>query len=177
MCANKLLLLLLLFYSFENFSLQSLLIVFHWGLSDSMFPQVFRTFLSILAEFNNAVVWVVSIRPLISNSSSPCAKPLVTVPSTLITNDITITFIFHSFFSSLAMSWYLSLYSFSFSFTLWQRLLLSRFSSFFLLWTITRSGRLTEIIWSVSIWKSQRILCVSFFRTDSGLNMNGLLKP
>ena len=41
--------------------------------------------------------------------------------------------------------------------------------SSFLLLTITRSGRLAEIRWSVCISKSQRTLCVSFSRTDSGL--------
>ena len=45
--------------------------VFHWGLSDSKSPQVSRTFLSILADLNNVVVWLVSTRPLISKFSSP----------------------------------------------------------------------------------------------------------
>ena len=34
--------------------------VFHWRLGDSKSPQVSRTLLSILAVFNNAVVWRVS---------------------------------------------------------------------------------------------------------------------
>ena len=34
---------------------------FHWFLSDSEFPQVSRTLLSILADLNNAVVWMVLI--------------------------------------------------------------------------------------------------------------------
>ena len=34
--------------------------VFHWSLSDSKSPQVSRILLSILAVFNNAVVWMVS---------------------------------------------------------------------------------------------------------------------
>ena len=37
--------------------------VFHWRLSDSKSPQISRTLLSILAVFNNAVVWMVSTRP------------------------------------------------------------------------------------------------------------------
>ena len=45
--------------------------VFHWILSDSLSPQVSRTFLSILANVNNAVVWMVLILPLIFISSSP----------------------------------------------------------------------------------------------------------
>ena len=77
----------------------------HRSLSESNSPQVSRTLLSILSDFNNAVVWMVSNQP-ISNSSSPCTNPLVTVPSALITIGITITFMFHSFFSSLAMSKY-----------------------------------------------------------------------
>ena len=44
-------------------------------------------------------------------------------------------------------------------------------SSFFLLLMliIIRSGRLAEIWWSICISKSQRSMCVSFFRIDSGL--------
>ena len=45
--------------------------------------------------------------PLISKPSSPCTNPLVTVPSATITTGITVTFMFHSFFSSLASSMYL----------------------------------------------------------------------
>ena len=46
------------------------LMVFYWSLSDSKSPQVSRTFLSILADLITAVVWMVSILPLIFNSSS-----------------------------------------------------------------------------------------------------------
>ena len=84
--------------------------VFLGSLRDSKSFQVSRTLLSILADLNNAVVWIVSIRPLISKSSSPCSNSLVTVPIPLITTGITVTFMFHSFFSSLFL--------FSFSFTL-----------------------------------------------------------
>ena len=65
---------------------------FHWTLSDNKYPQISRTLLSILADLNNAVVWMVSTRPLISKSSSPCINPLVIVLSA------SITFMFHSFF-------------------------------------------------------------------------------
>ena len=54
--------------------------VFHWSLSDSKSPHVSRTLLSILTDLNNAVVWIVSTRPFISNSfTSPFINPLVTV--------------------------------------------------------------------------------------------------
>ena len=91
---------------------------FHWSPSDRMSPQVSRTLLSILADLNNAVVWMVSTHPLISNSFSPCINPLVTVPRALITIILIVTFMCHSFFNSLARSTCLSFFSFSFNFTL-----------------------------------------------------------
>ena len=94
--------------------------VFHRSLSDSK-SQVFRTLLRILAYFNNAVVWMVFTRPLISKSSDSCTNPSVTVPSAPITIGIIVTFMFHSiFFNSLARSRYLSFFSLSFNFTLWS---------------------------------------------------------
>ena len=59
--------------------------VFHWNLSDSKCPQVSRTLLSILTDLNNAVVWVVSTRPLISKSSIPVINPSVTAQTVKIT--------------------------------------------------------------------------------------------
>ena len=50
--------------------------VFHWSLSDCKSPQVSRTFLGILADFSSAVVWMVSIRSLISTSFCLISKPL-----------------------------------------------------------------------------------------------------
>ena len=65
--------------------------VSHWSLSDSKSPQGSRTLLNILA------VWMVSTRPLISQSSSPFNNPLVTVPRVPIIIVITVTFMFHVF--------------------------------------------------------------------------------
>ena len=104
----------------ESFSRQRLLMLFHWSLSDSKFPQVSRTLLSILAVPNNVVVWMVSTHPLIFKSSSPYNNPLVKVPKAPIRISIIVTFMFHSFFYSLARSRYLSFFSFSFNFILWS---------------------------------------------------------
>ena len=86
--------------------------VFHWSLSDSKFPQVSRTRVSILAVLNNVVVWMVSTRPPTSKSSSPFSNPLVTVPNAPITIGIIVTCMFHCFFNSLARSRYLSFFSY-----------------------------------------------------------------
>ena len=87
-------------------------------IANLLFMQVSRTVLSFLADLN-AIAWRVSIRPLITKSSSPCTNPLVSVPSAPITIDFTVNFLFHSFFSFQARSIYWSLFSLSFSFTLW----------------------------------------------------------
>ena len=94
--------------------------VFHWSLSDSKSSQVSRTRLSILAVLSNAVVWIVSTRPLTSKSSRPFNNPLVTVPNAPITIGTIVTFMFHSFFNSLARSRFLSFFSLSFRFILWS---------------------------------------------------------
>ena len=135
--------------------------VFHWCLSDHKSPQVSRTLLSILAVLNNIVVWTVSTRPPTSKSSSPFSNPLVTVPNTPITIGIIVTFMFHSFFNSLARMRYLSLFSHSFSFLLWsagtaKSTILQIF--FFCCWLL-----LADIRWSVCLLKSHRSLCVCHF--------------
>ena len=104
--------------------------------------------------------------PLQSKSSSSGNNPLVTVPSALITTDITVTFTFQSFFlvrwqglrSSLSLRFILNI----------LRGQVELFGGISLL-TITRSGRLVEIRRSVCISNSQRSLCVLFSLMDSGL--------
>ena len=94
--------------------------VFHWSLSDSKSPQVSRTLLSILAVLSNAVIWIVSTRPPTSKSSRPFNNPLVIMPKAPNTIGTIVTFMFHSFFNSLARSRYLSFFSLSFRFILWS---------------------------------------------------------
>ena len=113
---------LLSIYPFESFSHQRYLIVSYRSLSDTKSHQVSRTLLSILANLNNAVVWMVTTRLLISNSSIPFINTLATGLSAPFTIGTTVTFMFHSccFFSSLTRSYYLSFFSPSFSFILWS---------------------------------------------------------
>ena len=138
--------------------------VFHWSLRDSKSPQVSRTLLSILAVFNNDVVWMVSTRPPTSKSSSPFNHPLVNVPNAPITIGIIVTFMFHSFLNSLARSRYLSFFSRSFSFILWSARTAKStiLQVLFFLLIIIRYGLLAKIRRSVCMSKSHRSFLLLF---------------
>ena len=153
--------------------------VFHWILNDSKSPQVSRTLLSILAVFNNAVVWMVSTRPPTSKSSRPFNNPLVTVPNAPITIGIIVTFMFYSFFLFYSkVKVLISLFTFFQFYSVVSRhskvVNFADFLLFFLLIFI-RSGLLVKIRWSVYMSKSHRSLCVSFSRTGAGLCIYHLL--
>ena len=143
--------------------------VFHWSLSDRKSPQVSRTLLSILAVFNNAVVWMVSTRPPTSKSSSPFSNPLVTVLNAPITIGIIVSSTV--FFNFQARSRYLSFFSHSFCFILWSAGTSKStiLQVLFFLLIIIKSGLLAEIRWSVCMSKSHWSLCVSFSWTGAGL--------
>ena len=70
---------------------------FHWSLSDSKSPQVSRTLLSIQADLNNDVVWMVSILSLISRSLNLFSRTLRIDPSEPTAIGITVTFMLHGF--------------------------------------------------------------------------------
>ena len=86
--------------------------VFHWSLSDSKFRQVSRILLSFLADLSSSVLWMVSARPPISDTSSSLGTPLEIVPRTPIIISINVTLMIHNSFSSLARSLYLSFFVF-----------------------------------------------------------------
>ena len=126
--------------------------VLHWSFSDSKSPQVSRTRLRILAVLSNAVILIVSTRPPISMSSRPFNNPLIIVPNAPFTIGSIVTFMFHSFFNSLARSRYLSFFSVSFRIIQWSAetakstiLQIFFFLFFFFLLIIMRSGLLAEI--------------------------------
>ena len=119
--------------------------------------QVSKTLLSILVDLNNAVVWMVSTRPLISNSSIFFllilgwlyrAHQLQLVSSSLSCSIV--------FFSSLARSMYLSIFSLSFSFypVVSRKGKVNYSAGSLFLWTIIRCGCPAKIGWSVCIAKS-----------------------
>ena len=145
---------IIIIYSFEFFTWA--LAVTHWSLSDSTSPPVSGTRLGIPAVLSNAVVWIVSTRPPISKSTRPFNNPLVIVPKAPIPIGTIVTFMFHSFFNSLARSRYLSSFSNSFRFILWSagiaKSTILQMLFFFL----------AEIRWSVCMSKSHRSLCVIF---------------
>ena len=145
---------------------------FHWSLSNIKSPHVSMTLLSILAVLNNAVVWMVSICPATSKSSSPFSNPLVTVPNAPITIGIIVTCMFHSFFNSLVKSRYLSFFSHSFSFILCSagtaKSTILQVLFFFFCW----------LLWGLVFWLRLGDPCacqspigvyVSFSRIDAGL--------
>ena len=116
---------------------------------------------------------MVFTRPPTSKSSSPFNNPLVTVLKALITIDLIVTFMFHSFFRfPKKVEVIILLFTFfHFSSVVRQDRKVDNFANtllFFLL-IIIRSGLLVEIRLSVCMSKSHRSLCVSFSRTAAGL--------
>ena len=73
---------------------------------DSKSPQISKILLSILADLNYTLVWMVSIRLAISNTSSPLSKPLGIILSTPVTIGVTVALLYHRFLISLASSKY-----------------------------------------------------------------------
>ena len=137
-----------------------------WSLNDSKSPQVSRTLLSILADLNNAVVWMVSTCPIIFKSFSPCTK---STDYNLCNCHFHVPRFFQ--FPSKVKVFILLFTFFQFySVVSWDSKVHNSAGYLFLL-SIIRSGCLAEIRWSVSMSKSQRSLCVLFSRTDVGLSI------
>ena len=74
---------------------------FQRSLNDCKSPLISRTLPSIQANLNETVIWMVSILPLISNSSSLLPKLLEIVPSSTTICTI-VTLIFQRYFSLLS---------------------------------------------------------------------------
>ena len=101
------------------FQLSGKIQVFLFCQSDNKSLQVSSSFLSILVDFSSAMVYMVTVFPLISSSSSLFFRFLEIVQRIPTMFGISAIFTFHCFFSSLEWSRYLSSISSSFIFTLW----------------------------------------------------------
>ena len=100
-------------------SFPSSLVDFYWGKSF----QFFHTLLRILAYLKSALVWMVSVRPQIFESSNSLIKTMGTVPNASIVIGIIVTFMFEKFFFSGKIYLFLFLFFFFFLFlifTLWS---------------------------------------------------------
>ena len=91
--------------------------VFHWSPSVSKFLQVSGTLLSILADLNKTVVWMILILHMITNSFNPFFDPLGAVSTPLgAVSSVLLQFVSPShscstvFFGSLARSEYFSVF-------------------------------------------------------------------
>ena len=144
---------------------------FHWSLTDSKYPQVSRTLLTILAVLNNVVVYMVSTCSPASKSSSPFNNPLMTIPKAPITIDIIVTFMFHIFSNPCqGRGTYPSFHFHSVLYCDQPGQQSPEFCKFsFFLFIIILSGQQAEIRWAVCTSRSRRSLCVPFSRTYSGL--------
>ena len=89
-----------------------------WGTTSHL--KMSSTLLTILTDLKIAVVLMVSTRSVISMFSRTNTNPLVIGLRARITIGIILTFMFHSFFNSIARPRYLSFFSHSFNFTLWS---------------------------------------------------------
>ena len=96
-----------------EFFTPELVMVSNWSLRDNKSPKISRTLFVILADFYNAVFWMVYIYPLISKFSSSFTNPMEIVPSAPITIGITVTFMSHSYFQfSSKVKIFISLFGF-----------------------------------------------------------------
>ena len=147
--------------------------VFHISVSWWFFPGVWVTASLLKSPGLFSVFWPFSIMlsfgwfPLVCQLPShqrPFNNLLVTMPKAPITIGIIVTFMFHSFFNSLARSRYLSFFSHSYSVLFCGQLeqQCRQFCKFSFLLIIIRSVLLAEIRWSVCMSKSHGCLLFLF---------------
>ena len=130
-----------------------------------------NTFLRILAVPNNAVFCSNPALMVIPSLSSHVSNLLLTAPRAPTTTGTTsCCLIPHSFPFSLFKSWYFSIFSPSFSYTLWSdgRAISTIITLLLSLSTTTMSGLQASITWSHWMFMSHNILHLSFSTTPSG---------
>ena len=149
--------------------------IFHLSPIESNSPPVFRSPLSILTDLNNAVVCIVSVRLLISNSSRLFSKPVETVksaPMQLVSRPLWcyITFFNLARTTNLFPFWHFFV-DFHSVVHRGDKVSYTQDPLFFS-FIITRSGFLSKCWWSVFKCKSLSYL---FNRTDSELSIYHLV--
>ena len=157
---------------------------FHWRLTDSKSSQISRILRRIKADFNTVVVWVDSILP---HDLQVLHNPFQALGDR--SKDSNYNWYYRhqhlaQLFSSLIKSKYFCILSISFIFTKWFAgtvksirrqfffVLFNFFCLFVCLFVSLINIQLGFLAWvqgSVYITKSQIILCISFYRTDSSL--------
>ena len=128
--------------------------VSHWSLNENKSSKVSRTLLSILADLNNAVVWMFSTRPVISKFPSPRTNLLVTVPRAPMTIGFIVIFMVQSFFQFPNKIEVFIPFSYSFNLTLCSAgTVKSPILQVLFFFVIITSGRYLSIHLSICFWK------------------------
>ena len=133
--------------------------------------QLSNTFLRILAVPNKALFCNSLILIVTPSFSSHASNLLLTTPSAPTTTGTTSRCLIpHSLPISLIRSWYFSIFSPSFSYTLWSQgeAMSTMIALLFSFSTTTMSGLLASITWSHWMVISHKILHFSFSTTPSG---------
>ena len=130
---------------------------------------------SVQADLSNAVVWMILIPNLVSNSSCLFSMSFGDGSTRTKFNwyhrHFHVPLPFYLSGTTQVLIYYVDFFYFH---SLVRRDGKSHWMINFLFY-FTRFGRLVEIRWSVCISKSQRILCISFSCTDSGLSICHLI--
>ena len=149
-------LLSIIIYSFSNFSPPVLADFFSLDFERHKSPQLSRTLLIILSDLNHAAVWMVTTRPLISKSSSPRTNLWWLNQDhqlQLVSPSFSCSTIFFQFSGKVEVLIFLFIF-FQFYYVVNRDCKVHYSASPFFLLTVTRSGCLAEIKWSVCISKS-----------------------
>ena len=147
--------------------------VFHCSLNDSKYPQVSRTLLSILTVLNNVVVWMVPVVRQLPSLPVPLVILLLLYQKHQSQFGIIITFMFHSFFNSLARSRVLSFFSSITSIknsSLWNYL-----SHHYCIVSFIRDQETANTI-CISLHSLMSFMCLDFFPEVTGQQAESIIQ-
>ena len=161
-----------------------IIIVTHWelftlvladglslSLSESKFLQISRTLLSILANLNNSVVWMIFSFSLSSKYSRSFSQTLAIIPSTHIAIGNTVTFVFYYLFqSSINVCVLTCLFTFFYHFTALRFFFPANVSWCFFFYWVKVTGNLLKspgffsVFWPIFVilWRGWSLLVLRF---------------